>query len=248
MSAVRACFQIVRGIGPVREKRMRARGVADWGAFAADPERAGLDRTLTARLLAAIASAEDAFRRRDLAHLDSLLPRAECWRLYADFPEEAAFLDIETTGLEAVAAVTVIGLFYRGGYRSFVLDVNLHEFAEAIPEPKLLVTFNGALFDLPFIRRALGIAIATPHVDLRYVLRRAGFSGGLKKIEKDLGFARADEIADIDGLEAVRLWHQWCSGSPAALEKLVRYNRADVENLPALAEKAVAVLGAAGTT
>lgn len=37
-------------------------------------------------------------------------------------------------------------------------------------------------------------------------------------------------IKDIDGFEAVRLWHRYERGDRGALELLIRYNQADIEN------------------
>ncbi|HNG52920.1 MAG TPA: ribonuclease H-like domain-containing protein, partial [Nitrospira sp.] len=39
----------------------------------------------------------------------------------------------------------------------------------------------------------------------------------------------------LDGLEAVRLWHHYRAGHDEALDQLVRYNAADTQNLEPLA-------------
>ena len=36
------------------------------------------------------------------------------------------------------------------------------------------------------------------HIDLRFLLRRIGYRGGLKKIEKELGISRAHDISDLN--------------------------------------------------
>ena len=41
---------------------------------------------------------------------------------------------------------------------------------------------------------------------------------------------------DLSGRDAVRLWHEYERGDRDALETLVSYNRADTENLRALAD------------
>jgi hypothetical protein len=66
---------------------------------------------------------------------------------------------------------------------------------------------------------------------------RLGYRGGLKKIERGCGIAREKDIAGIDGLEAVRLWQEHLAGSGSALDRLVRYNSADIVNLKPLMEK-----------
>ena len=47
-----------------------------------------------------------------------------------------------------------------------------------------------------------------------------------------LGITRADEIHDVDGEEAVRLWKNWEKrGDSESLRILTEYNRADTINL-----------------
>ena len=74
------------------------------------------------------------------------------------------------------------------------------------------------------------------HIDLRWVSRRLGFSGGLKEVEKALGICRSSSIADVSGYEATVLWAQYLRGDKAALGKLIEYNTADVVHLKAMME------------
>ena len=117
------------------------------------------------------------------------------------------------------------------------IDLTKNMLENALDKYNLLVTFNGIRFDVPFIEHSLNMDLQhIPHLDLMYTLRRVGFRGGLKKIEKELGFVRDDEIASVDGLEAVRLWYRWeRKGDFDALTTLIKYNVADVENLRELA-------------
>ena len=59
-----------------------------------------------------------------------------------------------------------------------------------------------------------------------------------KKIEKDTGIIRSDEIEGVDGFEAVRLWQRYQWGDEKALETLISYNNADIMNLEPLMEMA----------
>ncbi|MEF8774066.1 MAG: ribonuclease H-like domain-containing protein, partial [Halobacteriales archaeon] len=95
----------------------------------------------------------------------------------------------------------------------------------------VLVSFNGKRFDVPFLEREFGLDVTTPHLDLLYPARRVGLTGGLKTIERAVGI---DRDSDVDGREAVALWHRYEAGDEAALDRLVRYNRLDAENLLAL--------------
>ena len=68
-----------------------------------------------------------------------------------------------------------------------------------------------------------------------HTCKRINLSGGLKKIEKDLGIER--DLEDIDGREAIRLWKKYeNNGNEQALEKLIKYNQYDTENLQELLE------------
>ncbi len=174
----------------------------------------------------------------DAAFFARNIPRSETWRMYADFRHNAAFLDIETTGLSPdYSIITLVGILDREGYHAFVYDQNLSDLREALEQYDLIVTYNGASFDLPFIERHFGSLFNhTPHIDLRFVLSRMGLKGGLKSIERRLGVGRPSELSSLDGYDAVRMWRMWSRGNHGALDTLIRYNAEDVFSLPKLAE------------
>jgi uncharacterized protein YprB with RNaseH-like and TPR domain len=71
-------------------------------------------------------------------------------------------------------------------------------------------------------------------IDLRYVLKSLGYSGGLKGCEAQLGIDRGD-LTGVDGFFAVLLWNDYVqSGNEKALETLLAYNIEDVVNLETL--------------
>ncbi len=162
------------------------------------------------------------------------------WRAYPDFRERCAFLDIETTGLDKHRnRLTVVGIFDGKKSKVYINGINMDEFEKDIKKYSLIVTFNGKCFDLPFLQQKYpDIDFDMLHVDLRFLLRKLGYTGGLKRIEKDVGIVRGDDIKDVDGYEAVRLWHNYERGSRDALRTLVDYNIADIENLKALMDLA----------
>jgi uncharacterized protein YprB with RNaseH-like and TPR domain len=99
----------------------------------------------------------------------------------------------------------------------------------------LVVSFNGASFDVPFVERAFDISLDTAHLDLLYPCRSVGLTGGLKAIEADVGIERGRP--DLSGRDAVRLWHRYeRRDDEAALETLVSYNREDTVNLRVVAD------------
>lgn len=165
-------------------------------------------------------------------YFGSRLPASETWRMFPDFENRVAYLDIETTGLSGdYDCVTTIALYDGRDIYHYVRGENLDEFADRIASYKLLVTYNGKTFDVPFLRRHLGIPLPHAHIDLRYVLAGLGLTGGLKACERRLGFDRAD-LADIDGYFAVVLWNDYMrTGSRKTLDTLLAYNIADVVNL-----------------
>ena len=132
-----------------------------------------------------------ALEKRDARYFLTKLPHQIHWRLYSEFSERVAYLDIETTGLGAQEAiVTVIGVYDGERPRVYVHGRNLEQFVTDIESFTLLVTYNGQQFDLPFLRTKLGIPLNQAHIDLRYPLAALGYKGGLKKIEQLLGLER----------------------------------------------------------
>jgi len=56
-------------------------------------------------------------------------------------------------------------------------------------------------------------------------------------MERLVGIPRPVHLREVDGWEAVRLWRAHQSGDAAALDLLLEYARADVENLAPLAKR-----------
>src|SRR3989475_81008 len=104
--------------------------------------------------------------------------------------------------------VHIPGVGYRTRRRSFIQGDNLEDLPAAMERVKLLVTFNGSRFDVPFLRKAFPrMALDQIHLDLVHPLRRLGFVGGLKAIESQVGILRSEETTGLGGFDAVRLWH-----------------------------------------
>ena len=238
---LRRTFLHLAGIGPVTEAELWRAGVDDWSELARRRGELGLRAPAFERLEAELAASERALRDRDVPWFGRHLPEREHWRLYPDFRERTAFLDIETTGLSPYEGiVTVVAVHGAGSTRSFVSGEDLEELPAYLGRFPILVTFNGSRFDVPFLEVAFPDLIAPPvHIDLRFLLYRLGLAGGLKRIESTLGIGSRDGVEGIHGLDAVRLWHEYRRGNRAALDRLVKYNRADTVNLEPLLERAV---------
>lgn len=148
------------------------------------------------------------------------------------------YLDIETTGLSPkLSSLTLVGLFGPDvGFVPLVAkrDLTKENLLDVLDGAGRIVTFNGARFDLPFIREKLGVDLkcmeGLEHVDLMYVCRRAGLRGGQKKIELQLGIPRMDK--EMSGREAAHLGKKWLrERDHVALSRLLLYNEEDCRNL-----------------
>jgi hypothetical protein len=225
----------VDGVGETTERSLWECGALTWSEF---------DRTLCGSQTAdRIESFIDRARPRladgDSAFFESVLPSNERWRLYEDFREEACFFDIETTGLNHTNDVVTCVSAHRGGDTETLVrgdDLSRENLSELLDAP-LLVTFNGARFDVPFLETSFDVDLDRPHLDLMYPCKRVGLTGGLKTIEPDVGVER--DRPDISGRDAVRLWHEHERGVDGSLETLVSYNREDAVNLRTVADEAV---------
>lgn len=230
-------FIHIPGIGPKTEQTLWGRGIHRWRDFLRhetpvfSPAR---DRLIAQDLEVSLA------HRDDIGFFSDRLPSGEMWRLFDGFRRRAVYLDIETSGYDQwTSDITVIGLYDGARVQTFVNGKNLDAFEMAVADYDLVITFNGACFDLPFIRRCFpGISLPQGHIDLRFLLKKLGYEGGLKRIEKNLGITRGTEIEGVDGFEAVRLWRKYQRGDEKALKTLISYNSADIVNLVPLMELA----------
>jgi len=236
---LRATFQLTAGLGPRRERELWRAGLSDWSQLI--PEAPALGRIPAAvrdRLVTAAARADAAWSQGDLDTLGRLLPAGEHWRLFDAFADRAVYLDIECDPQEAAtetAGITAIGLLFPDGPRLLLAGHNLQAFAALVPSSALLVTFNGACFDLPGLRRAFpDWRPPSAHIDLRPVWQRLGFHGGLKALERQMGFGRPPHLRALDGAAACWLWRHGQLGNREALVRFAEYNLYDVINLPPL--------------
>jgi len=182
----------------------------------------------------------EAMQKKDAAFFRRLSSLGEAWRLFPTFAGQCVFLDIETTGLSSVFdTVTMVGLFDGHRYESFIEGENLQDLPGRLKEYSVVVTFNGAGFDLRFLKLAFkNLELPPIHIDLRWVTRRLGYRGGLKSIEREFGICRDMSVEDVDGHEATVLWSRHLRGDRVALQQLITYNSEDVVHLKAIMEMA----------
>jgi uncharacterized protein len=228
-------FIHIQGIGQKTEKRLWQQGIRNWRQFL-DYDGIVFSRMRDQFVRDELAASEAHIK--DICFFADRLSSHEMWRVFDTFRETSVYLDIETSGgYQGVDEITVIGIYDGHAVNTFVSGINLDAFEIAIAKYDLVITFNGSLFDLPFIRRSFpGISLPAGHIDLRFLLKSLGFAGGLKKIEKDFGIMRDPKIDGMNGYDAVYLWRDYQWGDKTAIETLIQYNRADIVNLKPLME------------
>ena len=211
----------IPGVSLNKERTLWEKGVQTWACYRAIAKEPGF-----------LDDCERHFGQRNPAFFADNLKSDQHWRLFGDFRDAVAYVDIETTGLDKnYDQITTVALYDGNEVKTYVNGKNLAAFKTDVQQYKLLVTFNGKTFDIPFIQRFFGIELMQAHIDLRYVMKRLGYSGGLKAVERRVGLDRG-ELKSVDGFFAVTLWHEYRRRkNEAALETLLAYNCADAINL-----------------
>jgi len=229
-------FCHIPGIGLHTERKLWEAGITNWQDWQTpSPIRlsaaAKLDATkVLDRSLIALENDPNFFTRQ--------LASTELWRIFPHYRYNTAYLDIETTGLDDFAEITTIALYDGKKVFTYVNGRNLHDFVDDIQKYQVIISYNGKSFDIPFLERYFRIQLNHAQIDLRYVLARLGFKGGLKGCEKQLGLNRGN-LDGVDGYFAVLLWQQYTKNNDeCALETLLAYNIEDTVNLERLAVEA----------
>lgn len=225
-------FCHIPGIGSATEKRLWAAGITSWDKWQ-DPSPVRLPNSSKIEICNLLKDSGESLPDNP-AFFTSRLPSHEQWRIFPQFRHETAYIDIETTGLGDDADLTTIALYDGRKVQYYVNGQNLEQFLEDIWNYRVLVSYNGKAFDIPFLERYFRITLNQAQIDLRYVLARLGFKGGLKGCEKMLGIDRGG-LDGVDGYFAVLLWKEYDTYNDIkALETLLAYNIEDTVNLEQL--------------
>ena len=198
------------------------------------------DENKSKKIIEHINLSKEKIETKDVGYFHDNLSSKEQWRIFREFQNTTVYLDIETTGLgEPGDIITTIALYDGENIKYYVKGINLNDFKKDIMEYRVIVTYNGKTFDIPFIENYFGISIPHAHLDLRYILYSLGYSGGLKSCERQLGIGRTGSLADVDGFFAVLLWNDYRKKrNEKSLETLLSYNIEDVLNLEYLMTEA----------
>jgi uncharacterized protein len=209
------------GVGEETERSLWAAGCQSWLCLLDGLDTYSIgsaDKRMAERVLS---RSIEAFEKREHWYFTNALGIREAWRAYPSFRNDAVYLDIETDGGRSGRSVTTIGMWDSNGFTGLVKGRDFDRFPDLIGKYRTTVTFDQI------------------HLDLCPTLRRVGLQGGLKKIEKQLGISRGDDVDGMNGLDAIRLWQRYRQfRDESALETLLAYNREDVANLVHLAEYA----------
>lgn len=230
-------FSHIQGIGPKIEKNLWSAGVTTWANWQT-PVPTRISANSTREALSTIEASYSALTDNDPSFFTSRLAANESWRIFSEFRDSVAYLDIETTGLDDFAEITTIALYDGRDIFTYVNGQNLDDFIDDIQKYKVIVSYNGKSFDVPFIERYFRTSLHHAQIDLRYILAKLGFKGGLKGCEKQLGLHRGN-LDGVDGYFAVLLWREYKrTGNQRVLDTLLAYNIEDTVNLERLAVEA----------
>lgn len=175
-------------------------------------------------------------------------------------PRDIVFLDLETTGLVS-SPLFLIGVLVaeREGFviRQFLARTYAEErsiisaFAEEAGGKRLLVSFNGKSFDLPYLRaRAAATGVTPPefqaHLDLLHAARRVYSqvlpNCRLQTLERYI--CRRHRVKDIPGEHIPDAYHHFVrTGNAVEVARIIKHNAQD---LVTLLELLVRMLGADG--
>lgn len=233
-------FRHLKGISKKKEQNLWRKGVFSWADYKA---YAGEQLTIFGanepdhELL----ESEKAYEESNIAFFGEQLDSSAFYRIALEYPNDVLFLDIETTGLSIYYdQITVVGWSIGKNFGVYVNGESPNHLLSDLESAKVIVTFNGTLFDLKFLRKHFGqIKLPAVHLDLRYFSKRVGLTGGQKAIENQLGFHRERDVEGMMGEAAPILWHKYRRGDKSALKRLIEYNHADVEGMKAILDESI---------
>jgi uncharacterized protein YprB with RNaseH-like and TPR domain len=233
-------FLHLSGINHERERHFWRDGTMSWDDML--QQRNLFDEGPAPAIEQELAVSRQKLLEGDSRWFEDRLGPTHAWRMAADFDDgRIAYLDIETDGSRhdqpladggGPDRTTVVAVWDGSDARVFLRNHNLDELPEYLAKYKVLCTFNGKCFDIPYLEERYGKAFFVgAHLDLRPITRAVGLTGGLKKIEAQLGIERPADIRRYSGYDAVKLWGAYRRGRKDALLPLARYNLYDAINL-----------------
>lgn len=237
---IQESFIFLDGFAEKSEQNLWKQGITDWQKFTGTASIKGVSPSRKAFYDLQLEKAHKNLQVDNLDYLSSVFPSTEHFRFFNRYKDEAAYLDIETSNYDG--DVTVVGIYDSNQSMTFVKGKNLDRnlLQSILDKYKMLITFNGASFDLPMIKKYFNVQMPKAHIDLRHVCSRLGLTGGLKVIEKEMGIVRDQQVQGITGGDAALLWRKYkATGNENFLKLLVMYNEEDTVNLERLAKRTI---------
>jgi hypothetical protein len=231
---IKNTFQHLERVSNNKEISLWGQGITDWQSFLETEKIKGISNRKKPYFDRQIIKARSALYNQESSFFVDKLVSTETWRLYGFFKDEAVFLDIEAEGTGKNADVTVIGLYDGLNTKTMIKGVNMdyNVLRNELKKYKIIITFNGSSFDIPFIKKRYDILPNVPHIDLRHCCARLGFKGGLKQIEKEFDIKRSKIIDNFYGGDPLTLWKMYrASGDRYYLDLLIEYNEQDTISL-----------------
>ena len=222
------------GIGKKKEIALWNNGIFSWNNYINNKKESGAKIDEDKSLLN-IQKCISNLAKYQANYFYNTLPSSEEWRLFREFKNHCLYLDIETNGGDSYSGfITTIATYDGNKIKYYVNGKNLDDFIIDVFNYKILITYNGKSFDIPFIENFFNVELNHAQIDLRYTLASLGFKGGLKSCEQQLGLRR-DGLVGVDGYFAIHLWNDYYyNANQKALESLLAYNIEDSINLEKL--------------
>ncbi len=227
-------LKLIRGIGPATETKLKSEGYTNISDLHSHPRWGYLARQTT-----------NLIEKRRINDLKLLGARDHHLLSYFD-PADLLFLDIETTGLWASQPLFLIGLLYRRHGRIHINQSLARHYREEkavlaaandlFQEFKVVVSFNGKRFDIPYIYgRSIEhrLFYSYPHhqVDLLHHARRRCRDSlpdcRLATLEEHLLDLRRE--GDIPGYLIPAVYHRFAQKQEAGLiQPVIEHNKMDL--------------------
>lgn len=229
---LRSTFQHIKGVSHQKELELWKKGILNWDSYI-DRKNDQFSFFNTLEVPNLIKPSLIAYAKGDADFFARNLHPSEYYRIALEYPREVMFIDIETTGLSLYYdIITIVGWSIGNKFGVYINGHDSTRFKKDLEQAKVIVTFNGTLFDLKFIAKHFkDFTPPKAHIDLRFFAKRCGLTGGQKAIEEILGFKRKDNIEGMLGEAAPILWHKYRRGDIEAMHRLIEYNHADVEGM-----------------
>ncbi|MEM3373861.1 MAG: ribonuclease H-like domain-containing protein [Candidatus Woesearchaeota archaeon] len=236
---IKNTFIFLPKFGYEKEKKLWELGIKTWDDFLATKKILGISDFNKKRYDEIIKNAKKALLDNNSSYFLDKLKHRDNWRLYDFFKEDSVFLDIEVSRINGF--LTMIGLFDGIDTKIMVKDLNLNLDAlkKELSKYKLIITFNGSVFDIPFLNKKYpNLLPSIPNIDVKHLCNLIGLKGTLKEIEKKLEIKRQNEIVNkLYGGDPFRLWKIFkATGDKYYLDLLVEYNEEDIINLKKICE------------